>query len=133
MAEKDKCVLWQGAKNKAGYGVTWFKNKWEYAHRAVANARKGDVVRHICDNPSCVNPDHLQIGTHKDNSQDMVNKNRQVKGSKSHLAKLNEDTVRQIKLCNGLMSSRKCAGRFNISKTNVLDIWHNRIWKHVTL
>lgn len=131
MQEQSKCSLWQGAKNKAGYGITWFQNKWSYAHRAAVNAKPGDVVRHTCDNPSCVNPSHLKIGTHKENSQDMVNKNRQVKGSQSHLAKLDEETVRLIKISKGCMSSRQCAGRFNISKTNVLDIWNNKIWKHV--
>ena len=75
---EDSCTLWQGAKNKAGYGITWFKNKWAYAHRAVVNATKGEVVRHTCDNPSCVNPKHLVIGSHKDNSMDMVEKQRQA-------------------------------------------------------
>lgn len=133
MQIKTECVIWPHAKNKAGYGITWFNNKWGYAHRAAINAKPNKVVRHVCDNPSCVNPEHLKIGTHKDNSQDMVNKGRQVKGTQSHLAKLDEDTVRQIKFCKGYMSSRQCAGRFNISKTNVLDIWNNKIWKHLSL
>lgn len=131
MTLTNNCILWDKAKNKAGYGITWHNNKWEYAHRAIVNATTGDVVRHTCDNPSCVNPIHLKIGTHKENSQDMVNKNRQVKGSQSHLAKLDEETVRLIRYTKSHMSSRQCAARFGISKTNVLDIWNNKIWKHL--
>ena len=131
MQVTNNCINWTGAKNKAGYGITWFQNKWTYAHRAVANAIKGQVVRHKCDNPSCVNPEHLGVGTAKENSEDMVNKGRQVKGTQSHLAKLNEDTVQMIRMAKGGMSSRQCATRFNISKTNVLDIWNNKIWKHL--
>lgn len=129
----ESCIEWTKAKNAAGYGITWHNNKWAYAHRVVAGATIGEVVMHVCDNPSCVNPAHLVKGTAKENSQDMVNKGRQVKGSSSHLAKLDEDTVRLIKYCKNHMSSRQCAGRFNISKTNVLDIWRGKIWKHVAL
>lgn len=131
MQVTNNCINWTGAKNKAGYGITWFQNKWAYAHRAVTNALKGQVVRHSCDNPSCVNPEHLVVGTAKENSEDMVTKGRQIKGTQSHLAKLDEDTVQMIRMAKGGMSSRQCADRFNISKTNVLDIWNNKIWKHV--
>lgn len=129
----EKCSEWKGAINSGGYPVTWHNNKIAYVHRVIMNAQPGQIVMHTCDNPKCINPNHLKIGTHKENSQDMVNKNRQVKGSKSHLAKLNEDIVRLIKICKGSMSSRQCAGRFGISKTNVLDIWRGKIWKHVVV
>lgn len=128
---QDNCINWNGAKNKAGYGITWFKNKWAYAHRAVVNAVKGQVVQHTCDNPSCVNPEHLKIGTHKDNSQDMVNKNRQIKGAGSHLSKLLDEHVLDIRFLHGKYSSREVAKMYNISKTNVLDIWNRKIWKHL--
>lgn len=126
-----ECVIWNKAKNKAGYGITWANNMWAYAHRIVANAGPGEVVRHTCDNPSCVNSQHLIVGSHKENSLDMVQKGRQTKGTASHLSKLDEDTVTLIRSCKGFMSARQCAGRFNISKTNVLDIWNRKIWKHI--
>lgn len=125
------CILWTKAKNNAGYGITWANNKWEYAHRAVAKAKKGEVVMHSCDNPSCVNPEHLIIGTHKQNSLDMVTKNRQAKGEKAGSAKLTEKQVGEIRKLEGQLPSRKVALLFNISKTNVLDIWKNKIWKSV--
>jgi len=123
------CILWTKAKNKAGYGITWANNKWEYAHRAVAKAKKGEVVMHSCDNPSCVNPEHLIIGTHKQNSFDMVRKNRQAKGEQAGNSKLTQEQVTEIRKLKQKLSSRKVASLFSISKTNVLDIWNNKIWK----
>lgn len=125
----NECILWQKAKNKAGYGITWHNNKWAYAHRAVMNAKKGEVVLHTCDNPSCVNPEHLIIGTSKQNSQDMVSKNRQAKGEKAGSAKLTKAQVIEIRTYKNKLPSRKVAVLFSISKTNVLDIWKNKIWK----
>ena len=124
----DDCIVWNKAKNKAGYGITWHKNKWAYAHRVAVNATKGQVVRHLCDNPSCVNPQHLQIGTHKENSEDMVQKRRQAFGEKAGAAKLTWAQVQQIRALTHI-PSRAIAKLFGCSKTNVLDIRNNKIWK----
>lgn len=129
--ETQPCQTWTGAKNKAGYGVTWHNNHWAYAHRVVVGALPKEIVRHICDNPSCVNPDHLIKGTNKENSEDMVTKGRQAKGIHSPRAKLSEEDVLLIRDLQNHMSSRQVAGRFGITKTNVLDIWNRRIWKHL--
>lgn len=126
------CILWPKAKNKAGYGITWSNNKWAYAHRAAVNAKPGEVVRHICDNPSCVNPEHLKIGTHKENSEDMVAKRRHRFGESCPLTKLNGHDVLAIRALQfSDRSSREVAKMFNISKTNVLDIWNRKIWKYL--
>lgn len=125
------CVLWNKAINSSGYGVLWKNNKQVYAHRNAVNAKEGDVVMHTCDNRACINPKHLQIGTHSDNSKDMVLKNRQAKGENCGNSKLTKEEVFQIKSYLGVLSSRKVANIFNISKTNVLDIWKNKIWKHL--
>lgn len=127
----NECVLWQKAKNKAGYGITWFQNKWAYAHRVVAQAQPGQVVRHRCDNPSCVNPQHLEVGSHQDNSQDMVNKQRQAVGEACGNSKLTLEQVTEIRSLKDKFSSRQVAAKFNISKTNVLDIWNNKIWRNL--
>ena len=125
------CQIWQGAKNKAGYGVTWHNNKWAYAHRVVAKALPGQVVRHVCDNPSCVNPDHLKIGTAKENSEDMVAKQRQAYGELAGNSKLDAHDVLAIRQLKWSRSSRDVATMFKISKTNVLDIWNRKTWKHL--
>jgi hypothetical protein len=57
---------------------------------------KGLVVRHTCDNPLCINPDHLLIGTHNDNVQDKVNRGRQAKGTHNGRSKLTEPEVIDI-------------------------------------
>lgn len=125
------CIIWSGAKNKAGYPITWFNNKWAYAHRVVAGAKKGEIVRHTCDNPSCVNPNHLIIGTHSENSRDMVNRNRQAKGESAGASRFTKEVVLQIRALQGSFSSHKLSKMFGMSKTNVLDIWKRKIWKHL--
>lgn len=89
------CVLWEGQIAKVGYGVRYIpgprckiqggkgrKGKQVYAHRAAMadiygwDAIEGKVVMHTCDEPTCVNPEHLRIGTHEDNRLDMVAKGR---------------------------------------------------------
>lgn len=73
----DGCWEWKGAKTKAGYG--WFSAKiasrisWEIYRGKIP---KDMLVCHKCDNPPCVNPDHLFLGTHKDNTLDMIKKGR---------------------------------------------------------
>lgn len=125
------CVLWTKSTNSSGYGVLWKGGKQVYAHRDAIGAKEGDIVMHVCDNKTCVNPNHLRIGTYAENSKDMVLKNRQATGERCGNSKLTQDSVLQIKKYLGVLSSRKVAQMFNISKTNVLDIWKNKIWKHL--
>jgi hypothetical protein len=82
-----ECNPWTKAINNLGYGISWKDGKTISAHRKVYEESygpipKGLMVRHTCDNRSCVNPKHLILGTAKQNSQDMVDRNRQAKGSK---------------------------------------------------
>lgn len=124
-----ECILSPYATNSAGYAICWYQGKTQYHHRVVVNAPKGLVVMHTCDNKSCVNPDHLKLGTSAENSLDMVNKGRQCKGEQSHFAKLTESDVIQIRKAEG--SLRTIAKQFNISHVNVGDIRRRKIWKHV--
>jgi len=127
----DDCVLWTGALNSQGYPVTWFEGKTVYAHRLIAKASKSDVVLHTCDTPACVNPNHLVLGTHADNSKDMVKKNRQAKGELCGNSKTNAEQVLLIRELHGKLSSRKVGLLFKMSKTNILDIWNRNIWTHI--
>ena len=81
------CWIWTGAKNSQGYGYIKHKGKMIKASRVSYEIFKGKfppelVVRHSCDNPACVNPCHLLLGTHKDNSKDMMMRGRNYKNYK---------------------------------------------------
>jgi len=121
--------MWTGALNSGGYPVTWKDGKTVYKHREIIGAKRGDVVMHTCDNPSCINPEHLKIGTSKSNSEDMVNKKRQATGEDCGNAKFKEWQIHQVRQLKGQLSSRAVASIYKMSKTNVLDIWNNKIWK----
>lgn len=92
-----KCILWEKAKTPKGYGVTTRNGKQVYAHRVAAEIAYGSIpegmmVCHSCDNPSCINPDHLFFGTHKDNMADMRRKGRSAGGDR-HKSKVKPESV----------------------------------------
>lgn len=75
------CWIWQGGKNNIGYGMIRDEHGMRTTHRVSYEIHKGMIpkgmcVLHSCDNPLCVNPNHLRVGTHKDNTQDMISKGR---------------------------------------------------------
>lgn len=77
----ESCWLWRGAVDTAGYGDCWFRGRTTGAHRVSWQIFRGEIpdglfVLHKCDNPICVNPDHLFLGTHSDNMQDASAKGR---------------------------------------------------------
>jgi len=102
--DENGCMEWQGTFNPNGYGKAQFKVSDDYtyygAHRVAYYLEHGDfdrdlVVCHSCDNKRCVNPDHLWIGTQKDNLADMVAKGRQ--GSVWKGRKHSHETIAKLK------------------------------------
>lgn len=128
------CWNWKKALGSGGYGITWANGKTEYAHRMSYFAYNGDydpsyLVMHTCDNPKCVNPFHLVLGTDAQNSKNMVDKGRSAKGSQVGTAKLTEEQIPTIR--KSLLSSRDLAREYGVCKTVILDIKKNKIWIHV--
>lgn len=132
------CWLWLGFKDTNGYGKVMVREKGgaKLAHRISYELRYGELERkrlvcHKCDNPSCVNPKHLFIGTHKDNSQDMVSKNRDCSGERASYAKLNWDKVNEIRAryLKDNISQRELAKLFNVSQPQINAIVNVRSWK----
>ena len=94
----------------------------------------GLFVCHKCDNTMCINPQHLFLGTHQDNMDDMNKKGRHgrasTKGEKHGMAKLTEDKVREIRNIKG-MNQREIAKKYGLHYTHVNKIIKREIWKHV--
>ena len=100
------CIVWRGCVAGRGYGVIGSANCQVYAHRAAWLVHRGPIpesmcVLHRCDNPPCINPDHLWLGAHKDNSRDAAAKgrlgNNKTHGEDRPQAKLTGDDVSAIR------------------------------------
>jgi hypothetical protein len=160
VAGPDDCWEWTGAKTKRmGHGYFNIKLngklKQTGAHRVSLMIQgitipQGMVVMHSCDNPRCVNPNHLQLGTFKDNTYDMMLKGRakhfggkdKHKGENHPNAILNENIVKQIKseiIILDNIPGRKTnktnfaviAKKYNVSIDTIRDIGYGKTWTHV--
>jgi hypothetical protein len=131
------CWIWTGTITSRGYGQLLSNNKKMYAHRAAFEAFVGDipegmVVCHTCDNVHCVNPDHLFLGTQKDNLQDMKEKGRSTAGEKNKQSKLSEDDVKAIKhWLNHGVSEYQLSKSFDVSRSAINAIKLGKSWSHV--
>ena len=130
-------------KDSNGYVRVMYNGKHQRLHRVLYELKfgeipKGMVIRHKCDDPKCCNIEHLEIGTHQENMNDMKTRNRSCKGKKNikiqgilnHASKLNEQQVREIYLSN--LGSQKLAKMYNVSKTNILYIKRKKQWEWLT-
>lgn len=129
------CWLWMGSLCD-GYGNFIFRGH-NRAHRASFEIHKGEIpkgmlVCHTCDQRSCVNPDHLFLGTIQDNMDDRNRKGRQAMGERNH-SKIDSATVikmRTLYVVNG-MSTRKIAKIFSLSSSVTHKIVTGQKWKHL--
>lgn len=140
------CWVWTAATKEHGYGVLGRGKRSQgliKAHRLSFLLHKGkiprgQVVMHECNNPSCVNPDHLKAGTRKENQQYMVKCNRHKtpdnRGEKAKWSKLNEAAAREI--LNAYATKTKGTGtelakKFNVSRSAIYEIWNGKNWAYL--
>ena len=130
----NECVLWTGCISGNGYGSVRFRGARLGAHRVAYMLVNGDptgmVVRHTCDNPLCVNPLHLILGTHADNTRDCVVRGRRAVGKKMPHAKLTAEKAVEIFLSNETATA--LAARFGVGRTLIRRIKRRQKWQHAT-
>lgn len=141
-SDKNSCWIYTKGISTGGYGNLKVGTKLRPAHRFSYELFKGAIpkgliVCHKCDNPCCVNPEHLFVGTHKDNNDDKMSKGRGAYkvGSAHAMAKLSEQEVIEIRtiLANSNVSMPKLAIQYNVSYSTIQAIKQRRIWKHLTI
>jgi hypothetical protein len=137
-----ECWEWRAHRKPGGYGqFTVRKGYFASAHvvsYALTNGPipAGMVVCHRCDNPPCVRPDHLFLGTQADNARDMIAKGRdgrRLRGEEKPGAKLTEDAVRAIRAeprCQGYI--KRLAAKYGVSTRTIYTIRAGSKWRDVS-
>lgn len=148
----DTCWIWTGSKRNKGYGAFVWRDETSRviqgrSHRfvyelLVGAIPKGMMVLHQCDNPACVNPKHLFLGTNQDNVTDMCRKGRHVSGGtytvgnykngENHYnAKLTKDKIREIRAAKELLSYSKLSSQYSISIGHLHRIVTHKAWNNI--
>lgn len=139
--KSDDCWLWTGYIERAdGYGRYYLEGSRRKvgAHRIAYELTYGPVpanlyICHHCDNPPCVRPDHLFVGSQADNVADCIDKDRFVSGERNGMAKLTEADVRAIRerYQQGGVTHQQLANELGVTKTLVGLIVRGKVWKNL--
>lgn len=148
------CIEWKGNINENGYGRFSYKRRGELAHRAAWRLFRGEIPKgmcllHRCDNPPCVNLDHLFLGDRGDNARDMASKGRQwvqqnpaarpvcpiekkPRGEQHGMSKLNEAVVLAIRrrASRGELG-KHLAAEFGCAPSLISQVIRGQVWQHV--
>jgi len=99
----------------------------------VGDIPEGYIIRHKCDNPNCINPEHMELGTYKQNSEDRDSRDRNggrfIRGERNGNSKLTSEDIKEIR--NSNLSSYKLADIYGISQSQINRIKLNKRWKHI--
>lgn len=133
IVEDNGCWVWLGKKDRKGYGGLQVKGKKVSAHRAAYEAwvgpiHEGLLVRHKCDNPPCINPAHLELGTHKENAEDKFSRGRGLVGDSHPNSKLTSEVVRQIRERHD-EPVQLLAEQHGVSVQCIRDVLAQRTWR----
>lgn len=140
--DPDECWEWTAATTSGGYGVFRLDGKALTAHRLsyiIENEDPGELyVLHSCDNPPCVNPNHLRAGTQSENMIEASERGRlddrnTIRGAKHPQAKLTEDYVREIRerYAEGGVYHKELADEFGVERSVVTNAVNRKTWRHV--
>lgn len=134
--EYGQCWEWMAGKLPAGYGRFANDLAHRYSYREfVGEIPTGVSVLHKCDNPSCVNPDHLFLGTQQDNLKDMRDKGKQVRGERQGMSKLTEKQVVEIRRRYKRYSRKDGSGvlakEYGVCLTQIYRVVSREHWRHV--
>jgi hypothetical protein len=136
----DACMEWTAGFDKDKYGCFSIINKQFRTHRFIYECYNGSIpkdllVCHSCDNPSCVNPKHLWIGTNQENTQDRHNKGRSSKGSKIATSKLIESDVKNILIDiykEKYNNIGEISNKYSLKYISIYNILNGKLWTHVS-
>lgn len=132
------CWDWTGYRNSRGYGVIGYQGGSQLAHRIAYMLLVGPIptdliVCHTCDNPACINPSHLFIGTPADNAADRDAKGRSARGEKNSQVKLSAQEVLEIraKYATCSITQASLAIEYNVHNGTISNIVLRQTWKHL--
>lgn len=139
VGDSDECWNWEAFVDARGYGKFSLYGRPRLAHRVSFAIHKQDpkgwLVLHSCDNPACVNPNHLRLGTDKDNSDDKISRgrDRHALGKENGRAKLTAEAVREIRAlyATGNHTHRELAKQWGVSHSTIGGAVKGTWWSHV--
>lgn len=133
-AGPEDCWEWQGATSTTGYGMFRGEKAHRFSARTAGMDIEGRVVRHGCDNKLCVNPNHLQPGTHIENMRDASERKRMRYGEQQRSAKLTSQDIPEIfRLSEAGLSYRQIGERFGVSKYAIYHVVNRKTWQQVAV
>lgn len=137
IGKPDECWNWQAGTNTFGYGVIRLNGRHIKTHRAAWFFTYGVMptlyILHSCDNPTCVNPNHLREGTYQDNSDDKRLRGRSALGEQVRRGHLVTDDIRSIRneYQPRTVTQASLAQKYGVCRRTIADILHRKTWKHV--
>jgi hypothetical protein len=134
--DENGCHLWTAYTDRDGYGQFNYSGRHVRAHRYAAGMADWPpeiVTRHLCNVPACVNPEHLTFGSQADNMSDMVEADRQAKGTDNGSAKLTEEQVLEIRrrYADGGVTQQALGDEYGVDRSIISDIARRKIWAHL--